>query len=114
MPAQSRSEKLDKKRSFWKQHIEDWRSSGLTQIAYCRQHELRPSQFTYWKKRFIQTDSGITFVPLKIHRSIQTASGPCSASTLQLTVGRDLQIEIGADFDSQLLHRLITTLRAVS
>ena len=114
MPAQSRSEKLDKKRSFWKQHIEDWRSSGLTQIAYCHQHELRPHQFTYWKKRFVQTDTGITFVPLKIRRSVQTAPDPCSLSTLRLTVGRDLQIEIGADFDSQLLHRLITTLRAVS
>jgi hypothetical protein len=38
----------------------------------------------------------------------------CSPTTLRINVGRDLQIEIGPDFDSQLLRRLITTLRAVS
>jgi hypothetical protein len=113
MQAQSRSEELDKKRSFWRQHIEDWRSSGLTQIAYCRQHELRSHQFTYWKKRFVQTGTGITFVPLKIRSTVQTAFGQGSLSMLRLTVGRDFQIEIGPDFDSHLLRRLITTLRTV-
>ena len=86
MPAQSRSEELDKKRSFWRQHIEDWRSSGLTQIAYCRQHELKPHQFVYWKKRFVQTDTGIAFVPLKIRRCVQPASGMCSSSALRVNV----------------------------
>ena len=113
MSGQSRSEELEQKRGFWRQHIEVWRSSGLTQIAYCRQHELRPHQFTYWKKRFIQTDTGITFVPLKIRRCVQPASGMCSSSALRLNVGRDLQIEIGPDFDSHLLRRLISTLRTV-
>ena len=114
MPTRPRSEELEQKRASWKQHIESWRSSGQTQRAYCCQHELSPHQFTYWKKRFVQTDTGVTFVPLKIRHSVLSASGACSLSTLRLTVGRDLQIEIGPDFDSQLLHRLITTLRAVS
>lgn len=114
MSTQTRSAELEQKRIFWKQHIESWRSSGQTQTNYCCQHELRPHQFTYWKKRFVQTDNGITFVPLKIRRSVQSASGMCSPTTLRINVGRDLQIEIGPDFDSQLLRRLITTLRAVS
>ncbi len=113
MTTRTRSEKLDQKRAFWKQHIESWRSSGMTQTAYCGQHELKAHQFVYWKKRFVQTNTGITFVPLKIRRSVQSASGMCSPSTFRLTVGRDLQIEIGPDFDSQLLRRLITTLRTV-
>ena len=113
MPTQSRSEELEQKRAFWKSHIENWRSSGQTQRSYCCQHELRPHQFTYWKKRFVQTDSGITFVPVKIRRCVQTATGPGSPSVLRITVARDLQIEIGPDFDSHLLRRLITTLRTV-
>jgi len=113
MPAQTRSEELEQKRTFWKQHIERWRSSGQTQRDYCRQHELRPHQFTYWKKRFVETDAGITFVPLKIRRSVPSGPSLHPPSTLRVKVGRDLQIEIGADFDARFLRRLITTLRTI-
>ncbi len=112
MPARTRSEELEQKRSYWKQHIEIWRSSGMTQTAYCIQHELKVHQFVYWKKRFVQTDTGITFVPLKISRSMPSPAHKCS-SPLRLIVDRDLQIEIGPDFDPHLLRRLITTLRSL-
>lgn len=62
MTTQTRSEEREQKRAFWKQHIASWQSSGLTQIAYCDKHELKTHQFVYWKKRFVQTDAGITFV----------------------------------------------------
>ena len=51
----SRQELLEQKRSHWKQHIERWRSSRMTQKAYCQQHDLGYHKFTYWKKRFVQT-----------------------------------------------------------
>jgi hypothetical protein len=108
----SRQELLKQKRSYWKQHIEKWHSSGMTQTAYCQQYELKVHQFTYWKKRFIQTASGITFVPVKIRRT-----GPSSSakhpSPLRLNLAQDLQIDIRPGFDPQLLRRLITTLRSL-
>lgn len=112
MTTPSPSEELEQKRALWKQHIESWQSSGLTQSAYCRQHELKVHQLVYWKKRFVQTDSGITFVPLKIRHSQPPSAGMCSAS-MRVIVDRDLQIELGADFDPRLLCRLITTLRSL-
>ena len=66
----TRQEVLDQRRSHWKQHIEQWRSSEMTQKAYCQQHDIGYHQFSYWKKRFVQTETGITFVPLKIPRSL--------------------------------------------
>ena len=30
----------------WKNHIEAWQSSGLSQAAYCRQHQLNYSTFS--------------------------------------------------------------------
>ncbi|MGH8296603.1 MAG: IS66 family insertion sequence element accessory protein TnpA, partial [Steroidobacteraceae bacterium] len=30
---------------FWKGHVAEWRCSGLTQAAYCRQHELSLARF---------------------------------------------------------------------
>ena len=31
-------------RADWLQHISAWRTSGLTQAAYCREHRKRPTQ----------------------------------------------------------------------
>ena len=52
------------KRRIWQSHIARWQQSGLNQAAYCREHGLKPHQFTYWKNRFDRTDTDITFVPL--------------------------------------------------
>ena len=30
----------------WKNHIEDWQSSGLSQAEYCRQHGLNANTFS--------------------------------------------------------------------
>lgn len=36
------------KREYWRQHIIEWRSSGLTQRAYCKQKNLKYNQLSYW------------------------------------------------------------------
>ena len=56
----SRAELMKQKRSYWKHHIESWRSSELTQTAYCQKHELKAHRFTYWKKRFVETESNLS------------------------------------------------------
>jgi hypothetical protein len=35
----------------WRQHIEDWRSSGINQQAFCRDRNLSYHQFHYWRKK---------------------------------------------------------------
>jgi len=111
---QSRQEEPEEKRAFWKQHIENWRVSGLTQKRYCQKHDLIHHRFTYWKRRFDQTTSGITFVQVpQIRRSI-TRSSSSQSSALRLVVDENFQIDVGPDFDPQILRRLISTLRTVS
>ena len=51
MVQQSRANQLEQKRNYWKQHIDSWRETGLTQAEYCRQHNLKYYQLVYWKKR---------------------------------------------------------------
>lgn len=36
---------------FWEQHLRKWKSSGLTQAEYCRQHEPSSKTFLYWKRK---------------------------------------------------------------
>ena len=38
------------KSEFWSGHMEAWKSSGLTQAAYCRRHALRLPSFGYWRR----------------------------------------------------------------
>ena len=35
------------KRDYWQAHVEAWRCSKLTQMAYCRQQGLVSKQFAY-------------------------------------------------------------------
>ena len=32
----SRAEQLEQKRAYWKQHIDSFKQTGLTQAEYCR------------------------------------------------------------------------------
>ena len=47
----SRSEQLEQKRIYWKQHIDSWQETGLTQVEYCRRNNLKHHQMVYWKKQ---------------------------------------------------------------
>jgi len=38
------AEQLKQKRTYWKQHIDSWQETGLTQAEYCRQPGWRRGQ----------------------------------------------------------------------
>jgi hypothetical protein len=39
------------KQQFWQKHLALWRDSGLSQAAYCRQHELEQNSLSYHKHK---------------------------------------------------------------
>jgi hypothetical protein len=39
------------KAEFWQDHINAWQGSGLSQTAYCKQHEIKFHNFAYWRNR---------------------------------------------------------------
>ena len=38
--------------AYWKQHIEAWKLSGLSQIAFCNENDLPYHRFVYWRGKF--------------------------------------------------------------
>ena len=36
---------------YWREHVEQWQLSGLSQKAYCKQHDLKPHNLSYWKNK---------------------------------------------------------------
>ena len=70
----------------WKQHLNAWRASGLSQNAYCREHTLKPHQFSYWKRKLatatadhkpITRQKSPAFVPLRVRNPSNANNGFC-------------------------------------
>ena len=109
----SRAEQLEQKRSYWKQHIDSWQETGLTQTEYCRQHKLKHHQLVYWKKRFLKATTDVSFVPIKLEDLLEMPAAPESAP-LSLLINNHLKVEIRPGFDAQLLRQLIFALRGLT
>ena len=105
METESRQEKLEKLRKFWKTHLDKWEESGLPQKEYCRQHNLIYHRFGYWKARFKSRNLPVKFV--------QVASQPINPGpyVLKLNLPRGWQIEIPDDFSADTLKRVLATLQ---
>ena len=108
-----RAEQLEQKRSYWKQHIDSWQETGLTQAEYCRRHNLKHHQLVYWKKRFLRTETDVTFVPLKLDDLLMDRPPQPDRQSLCLEINNRFKVEIRAGFDTQLLRQLIFALRGL-
>ncbi len=72
------------RQQHWAQHIETWRSSDLSQNAYCRERHLKPHQFSYWKRKLALLNTEHTskpsstttaFIPLTMADTSATTNG---------------------------------------
>mgnify|MGYP002065810268 CR=1 FL=1 len=64
-------------------------------------------------KRFLKTETNVSFVPLKLEDLLDIPAPPESAS-LSLVINNHFKIEIRPGFDAQLLRQLIFALRGVT
>jgi hypothetical protein len=106
-------EQVEKKRIFWKEQIERWRESGLSQTEYCRQHDLKRHRLAYWEKRFLKAASDVSFVPVRLDDVPDIPVRPVS-SPLSLIINHHFKIEIRAGFDTRLLRQVILTIQGIA
>ncbi len=107
MGAKSQKAEREEKRRFWKQHIEDWQTSDLSQVEYCRQHHLSVHRFTYWKQKF-KSGPDQSFIELKLPPVPYPKVTP-PRSSLRVSVNR-FQVAVDRDFDPVALKQLVYTL----
>lgn len=60
-----------KKLSYWQQHFSHWKSSGLSQRAYCASAGLSLATFDYWRRQTRANvgkpgNAALTLVPVQI------------------------------------------------
>jgi hypothetical protein len=99
------------KAEHWRQHVEAFRSSGLSRKAYCRKHRLNIHSLDYWRKR-LKRDFGPgspesinRFVPIRVHEDTP------SDSSIKLRIGQ-ITIEVAAGFAPEHLKNILQVLGA--
>ena len=108
----SRAEELEQKRSYWKQQIEQWQQTGLTQAEYCRRNNLKHHQLVYWKKRYLKTQSDVSFAAVQLEDLLDIPAPPDRAS-LAVVIDHQFKVEVTEGFDPQLLRQVIIALRGL-
>ena len=103
----SRKEKSKELRKFWRNHIDQWSKTDLSQIEYCRQNDLIVHRFTYWKMKFKRENLPVEFVQLTPQSLNMAQSG------LKLNIGSALQLEIPDGFSQATLEQVLKTLNIV-
>lgn len=102
-----RSKETNEKRSqFWKNHLKEWSQAGLSQNAYCRNNNLRPNQFTYWKNKFKQQDLPVDFVKIT-QNHFEEVINHHSPKILRLNIHSEFQIEIPDGFSQTTLEQIL-------
>ena len=79
------------KADVWNGHLVAWRSSGLTQVAYCRHHELSLARFGYWRRTLGKAAVSSALVPIMVGE----ADTPDAAIEVQLPNGLRARLPTG-------------------
>ena len=108
MAEQSRKERNLEKARIWSGHIEAWKSSGLSQVEYCREKNLSRHRFTYWNSKLRKKDA-VTFLPILGSALCSQGLGRDQAP-IKLIIDNRYRVEIGEGFSPATLSTLIRTL----
>lgn len=88
------------KEQFWRNHFAAWETSGLTQVDYCKQNDLKLANFTYWRTRSNKKRS--KFIAL---------SAPAVAERLVLDLPYGIRLEIPAQALADVLPTVLRSLQ---
>lgn len=98
-------------RELWISRVNDFKSSQLTQVAWCEQSDVKVGALRYWIGKLSSEGSdgkedsklsGFEFASVSIAQE--------SSPSLTLEVG-DVKLLIADDFDEQMLIKVIKILR---
>ena len=114
----------------WRERVESWRKSGLSQVAFCRREGFLAGTFGWWKRELAKRDrrrgevgaSGtrlveaskepVRWVPVKVPGSARDVEG-LGAGEFELVLRGDRRVRLSADFDAAGLRRLVTVVESL-
>ena len=99
--------------NIWYSHIGAWQKSGLSRAEYCRQHNLSHHALRYWQKKHENTGRAeMNLVPVPLNNILKPNVPREKNSALKVEIGCRFRIEVGDEFSTTTLVRLISTLES--
>ena len=94
-------------RQHWQSIVQDWQSSGLIQADYCRKHQVKSHQLSYWKNVFCTPQKSPAFVPA----ASAVATSP-SSQMIAAVLPNGVLLEVPVE-QHTLLPQLITDIAMI-
>lgn len=95
------------KQGFWREHSDAWKSSGLTQVAYCAQQGISYQSFVYQHNRMAckaKRTTAMSFVEAKP----EAVSVTNHSAGLQLILPNGIRIGITNEVNPVFLKTVLT------
>ena len=88
-----------------------WPGASVSVVA--RQHDVNANQVFAWRRRFLAEakSSAPGLVPVMITPEPEDKPATDPADTIEIEVGGDCRVRVGADFDGRALKRVLDVLR---
>ena len=111
------NERKSPRSSYWRERIEEWERSGLTQVEFCRQKKLSLSSLRWWKWELARRDrlgSQPMFLPVRLTdlEGQEKARSREPGNALEIVVESGYRIRVPEHFNPETLLRLLKTLEA--
>jgi hypothetical protein len=106
-------------RAQWRQLVEGWPRSGLTQRGYCERHGISLASLRRWREIFraergaagAESGERPRLVPVNL---VAEGPWPTPGTGLTLVLGDGVRLEIAPGFDEPTLRRVLGVLRAAA
>jgi len=94
----------EERRKHWEEVMEEWKASGLSGAAFCREKRCSKANFFRWKKKFSdETSESSVFMPVSLS----------SSGGLRIMVGDDIEIKFSSCTDGFYLGKIVNALQKV-
>ena len=102
---------VERKAQIWSDRIASWKQSGLSQRAYCEQHQLVLGTFVYWRCRLKKLEA---VTPADKPRFLPVTIKQQSDTSLTLLINGRHHLEVRPDFDPDFLSKIVLALQNVA
>jgi len=101
-----------------KAHLSQWKKSGLTQIAYCNEHDIKPHIFSYYKGKLNRADSSQhsnSLIPVDlISNNSAVLSSAIDPETIKLSHRNGFSLEVKVSTELSSLKPLLNLVRSIT
>lgn len=77
----------------WLHYVSEWKTSNLSQAEFCRQKNLQPGRFSYWKRQVDKKENSAT-TKTPVFSPISLVSTELSQKTIELNLPYGMVLKI--------------------